>query len=509
MADGPFPLTGVDPSDPRPGTLVEIRYEQGQGSGAASARSVVFLAQKDTDGTETVDTIGDIIADDADCIARFGAKSEIRTMYRAFVAINPSADVYAIAVSAGAGTASTRTLTFVNAATASTTFVFEWAGNPIEIPIASGDAIGTIATNVAAAINDQIDWPISASAALGVVTLTVVSPLGPRGDFTLAGVRVFFRKNVTTTATLAATVSGATDDDQTTALSLLSTRDIYYQINSKSPTSAPTSTDNGVGEHAAQVAALALPETGIRNQMFWAFTGQSSSVATIATAVNKVDAEMVWAQGTSWTPAMVAAHHAAAIRSKQIAHPAARLTDYGLGASDVFLIPQPLAAADKPLASEIRSALNNGATPIDWTPTGQAYIVRQITTRSLNGTANDYRARSGHIPSAMKYSAAFIADQVGSVMQDFAASDLPEGQIPLENTTYGSQVRDEVRTAIRRLVAFAGGPVLDPDQLDAMIDSVEVRRTSGGNGFSTRMKLQAVKHNDKKQFLIAEVSPGV
>ena len=66
--------------------------------------------------------------------------------------------------------ASTRTLTFVNAATASTTFVFEWAGNPIEIPIASGDAVGTIATNVAAAINDQIDWPFSASAALGVVT---------------------------------------------------------------------------------------------------------------------------------------------------------------------------------------------------------------------------------------------------------------------------------------------------------------------------------------------------
>ena len=43
MADGPFPLTGVDPSDPRPGVLVEIRYEQGQGSGASSARSVVLL----------------------------------------------------------------------------------------------------------------------------------------------------------------------------------------------------------------------------------------------------------------------------------------------------------------------------------------------------------------------------------------------------------------------------------------------------------------------------------
>jgi phage tail sheath gpL-like len=502
-----FPLTGVDPSDPIPGTKIEIRFEQGQGTGAAGARRVVFLGQKDGDGSETVDTLGDLIADDADCVARFGLKSEIRTMYRLYAAVDPSAEIYAIAVSAGAGTASARTLTFVNAATAATTFVLEWAGDPLEVTIESGDAIATIAANVAAAINDRIDWPFSASAALGVVTLTVESPLGPRGDFTLAGIRVFFRKNVTTTATLSAISSGATDDDQTTALGLLATRDIYYQINAKSPTSAPTSSDNGVGEHAAQITANALPAKGIRNQMFWAFTGQSSGVATVATAVNNVRAQMCWAQGTSWTPAMLAAHYAAVVRSKQIAHPAARLTDYGLGATDVFTVPKPYDSADLPTEAEIRSALNNGGSVINWTPTGTPYIVRQITTRSLNGTANDYRARSGHIPSALDHAAAFIADEVGSVAKDFVADDPVEGSTPLENVTYPNQVRRDVQTAIGNLVSFGGGPILDPGVLEQMLASVEVRRLV--NGTSVRMALQAVKHNDKKQYLILETSTGV
>lgn len=503
-----FPLTGVDPNDPIPGRgIIEIRFEQGQGTGGAGARRVVFLAQKDTDGTETVNTLNSFVADDADCIERFGAKSEVRSMYLKYVAIDPNAEIYAVAVSAGAGTASTRDYTFATNATGTTTLVIEWAGDSVEVPVASGDTPTVVAGNAVSAINDKIDWTWSASNLAGVLTTTVESPLGPRGDFTLAGIRMYFRKNVAMTVSAASITSGTTDDDQTTALGLIAANNFYYQINSKSPTSAPTSSDNGIGEHAAQITSNALPSKGIRNQMFWAYTGQSSNVATIATAVNNVRAEMAWAQGTSWTPAMLAAHFTAAVRAKQIAHPGARLTDYGLGATDVFLVPKPYDSADIPTESEIRSALNNGGTVINWTPTGTPYVVRQITTRSLNGTANDYRARSGHIPSALDYSTAFIADEVGSVARDFVADDPAEGETPLENVTYPNQVRRDVQAAIGNLVVFAGGPVLDPSVLQQMLDSVEVRRLV--NGTSVRMSLQAVKHNDKQQFLILETSPGV
>lgn len=503
-----FPLTGVDPNDPIPGDKIEIRFEQGRGSGAAQQRKVVLLGQKTSGGTETENSIGTFVADEADAIERFGVKSELLTEYRRYVEIDPSAEIYAIAIPAGgSATASEVDFTFATNATGSTTLVIEWAGNEAEVSIASGDTPTVQAANAAAAINDQTEWPISATDASGVLTATVESPVGPRGDFTLAGLRMYYRKFVGSTATKGAVTSGTVDDDQTTALGLLATRDIYYQVNPKSPTSAPTATDNGVGEHAAQIAALALPARGIRQQMFWAFVGQSSSVATIATAINNPRAEMVWAQGTSWTPAMLAAHFCAAVRAAQVVHPGARLTDYGKGATDVFRVPKPWLAADLPTESEIRSALNNGVTPIDWTPTGQGFVVRQITTRSLNGTVNDYRVRSGHIVSALDYAAAFIADNVRTVAQDFVADDPPEGVLPLENTTYPNQVAGEIRASIDQLVLFAGGPVLDPSVLDAMKASVEVRRVT--NGTSAKMSLEAVKHNDKTSALILETSTGV
>jgi phage tail sheath gpL-like len=430
------------------------------------------------------------------------------TMYRQYVLVDPQAEVYGIAIPAGGGaTASEVDFVFATTATGATTLVIEWGSDFVEVSVATGDTAAVQAANAEAAIDGKIDWPISASVVTATLTATVESPLGPRGDYTLDMLRMYYRKSVASTVTKGAVTSGTTDDDQSTALALLKTRNIYYQVNSKSPTSATTTTDNGVGEHAAQLQTLALPASGIRQQMFWGFVGQSSNVATIATSVNNPRAQMCWAQGCPWTPAMVAAHYAAIVRSKQIAHPAARLTGYGKGIVDVCRFPKPWSSADLPLESEVRSALNNGATPIDWTATGQGFVVRQITTRSLNGAVNDYRVRSGHIVSALDYAAESIADDIATTAQDFVADDPAEGVLPLENTTYPNQVAGEIRSGIGRLILFSGGPVLDPSVESAMKASVEVRRLV--NGTSARMQLEAVKHNDKTNLLIQETSTGV
>jgi phage tail sheath gpL-like len=244
--------------------------------------------------------------------------------------------------------------------------------------------------------------------------------------------------------------------------------------------------------------------------LYFGYVGQASSITTIATSLNNPRVKMIWAQGTSWTPAQLAAHYAAVSRMKRLSIPANRLTDYGLsarGVQEIFTVPKPWLVADLPTTAEIRSALNNGASVINWTTVGQAYIVRDITTRSLNGTANDYRVRSGHIIPALDYAAEFIADRVSSIAQDFVANDPAEGELPVENTTTPLQVRGSIIESIELLVAQSGGPVLDPSVIDAMKNSVEVRRL--GNGTSSKMRLEAAKHNDKTQFLILETSPGV
>jgi phage tail sheath gpL-like len=432
-------------------------------------------------------------------------------MYRKYVEIDAAAEIYGIAIPAGAGTASTCTFTFATAATDATTLVLEWANETAEVAIASGDAATTIAANAEAVGDDQFEWPISFSVVGAVVTATVVSPLGPRGDFTLDGLRMYFKKNVATTVTKSANTSGANDDDHTAALAVLATRNLYYQISSKTLTGTATVTDNGIGEHAAQIAANALPAVGIRNELHFGYIGQSSNIASFTTVnMNNARVKMWWAQGTSWTPAMVAAHCVAVAHFKRLSVVAARLTDYGLsarGVTEIFNVPIPWLSADLPTDAEIRSALNNGATVINWTPTKQGYIVREITTRSLNGTANDYRARSGHIVPALDFAADYISEQVAQVAQDFVSDDLAEGILPIENTTTPLSVRGVVLAAIDDLVAFAGGPVLDPSVIDAMKASVEVRRLV--NGTSIKMRLEAAKHNDKTQYLILETSPGV
>lgn len=505
-----FPLTGVDPNDPRPGVAVEIRLAQGQGSGAVGNRKIAILAQKTSDGSETENSLLSLIADAEDAIARFGSRSEWMTMYRKYIRIDPTAEIYGIAVPAhGSGSASTLDFVFATTATGTTTLVIEWAAETTEVSVSTGDTPSIVAALAEAAIDDMFEWPISAGVSTATVTVTVISPLGPRGDYTLNGLRMYFRKNVAMTVTPGSISSGTNDDDHTAALAVLASRNLYYQISSKTLTTSGTTTDNGIGEHASQISSNALPAKGIRNELHFGYVGQASSVTTIATSLNNPRVKMWWAQGTSWTPAMVAAHCAAIAHFKRLAIPAAPLTGYGLskrGVQEVFDIPKPWLAADLPTDAEIRSALNNGACVILWTPTNQGYIEREITTRSLNGTANDYRARSGHITSCLDFAADYVSDQVTTISQDFVADDPAEGTLPTENTTTPSGIRGEIRTAIGDLVNYPGGPVLDPSVIDAMKSSVEVRRLV--NGTSSKMRLEAPKINDKTQFLILETSPG-
>jgi phage tail sheath gpL-like len=503
-----FPLTGVDPSDPLPGNLIEIQFGQGQGSGAGSSRPVGLLGNKTSAGSESTNSLGDLIADDTDCINRFGRRSEIRQMYRTYVLTDPNATIFAIAVPEGAGTAATRDVTFLTTATGTTTGVIQFVGEETEFSVLSGDVVATIATACSVAFNNMIDWPATSSPSSGAVTVTCAQ-LGPRGDEVLKSLRVFFRAPVTTTITLAATVSGTTDDDQTTALTLLEKKGIYYQVNPKTTTSAATSTDNGLGEHAAFITSQALPSTGNRNQMICALNGTNGQAATVGASLNNVRAKPIWSENCRLPPPMLAAKFAAAMRSKEIVQAGANLTNYGLGDSDSFDVPPPFSGGDRPTTAELRNALNNGVTPVDFTTLGQSYIKRHVTSRCLNGSQSDFRARSGHYPSALDFAADFIADQVNSVAQPYIAENPVEGAVPVPFTTTPVQVQAVIRQSIILLTQLDSGPVLDPSPsvLAAMLASVEVVGIQ--NGTSARMRLQAVRHNDKTQMLFQETSPGV
>ncbi len=505
---GGFPLQGYDPNNPTPGQVREIRFAQGALSGGSSNRPVVMFCNKVSAGSETVNTLGDPIADQDDCVARFGYRSEGLLMYRSYTTVDPGATVYMVAVPEGTG-ASSFTWTFVNSATDTTTLKIMCIGETVQVPVASGDSISTIASAVSAAINAQIFWPVTASPSSGVVTVTA-SNVGTRGDSVTTFMRASFVKNVTTTVTKSAITPGTTDDDQTTAIGLLANVDLYYQINPKGTIGAATATDNGLGEHIAQVITNAWPVNGKDAQVHFGFCGTQAQATTVAVSagVNSSLAHMWHAKNSDWTPAMIAAHCCAVKRSKEVGHAGANLTDYGKRDGEIFRIPAPFASTDRLTPTEVSADLNNGVSPIGFTRQGQAFVIRSITTRSLTGTVQDYRVREGHIPSAIHKFWSDLSARYFSVAQPFVAADPKATEKPIQGVTYPSSVKSLVSKLIDDSIdGTPGGPLLDPTFRDDMKNTIQVLLTStAGGGISCKACPVAVKHLNSAAFLLLESS---
>lgn len=508
-----FPLTGVDPADPVPGIIREIKYAQGVSSASGKTRSVVLVGNKTAAGTESTDKLGAVITGEDDAVERFGSNSELCLMFKSYVKVDPNAAVYAVAAPEGNGTAQVK-FTFTGTASASTAVKIECIGDTLTVPVAQGDTATQVGDAVAAALANKSDWPIdftTVAAAMGVVTIDAANS-GVRHEHALFQIRMSMTKSATTAVTRSANTGATTDDDHGSAIAEIASGEFFYQVSPKTPDTwnnnapAPSATDGGIGEHIAMVQEQSGPAFGKGQLVFFPMVGSAAQATSVATgsAANSVLAAFWHAPSCDWAPGMLSAHCTAVKRSKEVAHPGANLTDYGLGSGDVFQVPAPASASDKLSKSEVRQDLNNGITPIDWKPNGQAFIVRQITSRSLNGTVNDYRAREGHIPSAINYYWEQLFTRYFTSKQEFIADNPGEGEVPLANTTYPQDLKAIHRSLVNDLINFPGGPVLDPSHADAMIDSFECVRLA--DGLSCRSKPISVKHNNKAQFLIEESS---
>ena len=95
-------------------------------------------------------------------------------------------------------------------------------------------------------------------------------------------------------------------------------------------------------------------------------------------------------------PAVSAPRRAAKPRAK----PNPRTNFIGFGndgaTAPYWLVPRPRLDSALYSRTNIKSALNNGVIPIGVNPNGSTYLVDRITTRSLNGSNNDYRIRDAH-----------------------------------------------------------------------------------------------------------------
>jgi phage tail sheath gpL-like len=514
MANG-FPIAGIAADAATPGTIRELLVAQSPSGTGGGNDDVLIYGNKTSAGSETVDVIGDPIVDLADCIARFGRRSEVTWMYRKFIAIPQQATVYAVAVTE-AGTAATRTYTFATAATGDSSVKIEWGGYTTYAAITSGDT----AITVAAAVNSAIaaweggDMPFTAAVGGGgsehIVTVTTANT-GDRTQNILSRLRMTFTKTVAMTVATGAVGGGATADDFTAAYAQAALGTFAWQINPKIDAS-PTTTDNGMGEGANYITTQLAPVNGKEQFMFFGAVSTNANARTQAIALNNAWCYLVHAENNPWTPGMLAAHHCAVIRAKAIAHPGANLTGYqagGSGGTDIYQVPRPYDIGDYPTSTEIETALDNGVTPIKFDQFGKPILVRDVTTRSLlSSGVNDYRAREGHIPRVLRAFWREVSNRWYAQKQPFVAEDPKQGQKPLALMTYPSSVKKLLQDTMTDMAGawIGGSPVLDPGSLDAMVASCEALKIQGG--ISAKANPIAVIHNNKQQFLIGESSPA-
>lgn len=516
-------LTGIPADYATPGIRREFFFASGPGSSGTS-RDVLIYGNKTSAGSEPLDTLGAVLGDKADVWARFGKRSEFYHLWRLFTAVDKTAPIYGIAVTESAGSAASVVVSFGSATTdtasATTTCTIEFQGESAQFTVAAGATASTVAGLFVTAFNNASEgtWMATAQQQTSTnaykVTITG-SQLGPRLDGLFNySLRVTYKDSVGVDPSIGSVTAGVTDDDFTAAYAAASAGEFFYQISPKSTTSAPTATDNGVGEGIAYIKDQNLPINGKSQEMHFGLVGTQSQATTVATDsdANSVHAFFWHQENSRWTPGMIAAHMCGIERSEQVADPAANLAGYRATDNKVMLgPPDPISKADRATTAEIEANLRNGVCAIAYDKNGSPYIARHVTSYSeISSGVKDYRAREGHIPSAVKFAWDLAKSRWNAEKQPKCGDDPLPGAKPIPGYSTPSQLRGLLNGVIDELTSgrplgLYNSPILSPSPADvqAMRDSIVVTHVPGG--FNVSVNWIAVEHNLFGDFVVREV----
>lgn len=518
-------LPGIAADDPTPRAARYYIFNAGAAGAPSSEMLVLLYGNKTSDGSEVADSsVSTAPIDDlADATAKYGKRSEIVQQYLAYTSVDKSARIYVAPVPEGdSAAAASVTFTFAaGVATVLTELVVEYGGETEYVTVNVGDTAIVQAANFVAKLASARNgtWPFTAAvgapASDHIATVTAAN-LGPRHGANLTSLRAYYRKSPTTTCTKAAVTAGTTEDDFTNAYASAALGTFAIQVNPKTLIAAATATDNGVGEGIDYIKTQVMPAGGKEQFMFFGLVGTQAQQTTVcqSAGANNVWAKFIWAENNPWTAGMLAAHLAAINRLNYSAHPAENLAGYNSDRG-TFAIPPPYSKADYPTAGEIRACLNSGASPVAMDSLGRPYLVRDITSKCLDGTSPDYRARSGHIPFVVRFAWLVADSDYRTTVKQRGIADNPlPGKKPLPKTTTPDAVKNMLLRVIDKLTEATplgqySGPILDPSPaaVAAMKASVVVTKFAGG--FHAECEWKALEHLYFAETVIRETSPNL
>lgn len=417
-----------------PGLFLTMVFGVGSTSAADAPRVVAIVGQKGASGTFVADTPTLCLSPD-DAAAGAGVGSELHLALVNALTVDPTGTFYAVALTPpSGGVVATQALAFTSGpSSADGTITIVIAGTSFDVFIPTGSTATAAGALVVAAIAALPNLPVVGVNTTGSVAINHKTK-GTRGNQIQVS-----SSGLATGLTIAHLTgnlaSGAGSDTLTTAqANMAPTR--FHLI------AVPHNVLGEIQSWRDHVNACAAPLEGRRQQVVAACIDTLSNAITLATGVNAVRVQVAWHYNGFDTTAQIAASVAARRALDEAIDPATPFAAQ-FGSIVAKLRPQPV-IADRPLNSEIATALNNGLTPIAPLSDGTCAIARSVTSRSQDTTG----APNYAVFDTSKVTAPdFLGDQLNTAWPAFALVNKKLSSDPKfdENPVPGVATADSVK----------------------------------------------------------------
>lgn len=455
-----------------PGLYLLINLLAGVSSLGAGPRALI-MAPKSSSGTITADTqLSESVAG-ADAVKTLlgpGTPGHLAAvaLFRAF----GLARVDVIAPTASAGANATGTITFddTTPVTLARTVTSKIKGVEVTTSWLVGETDIQAATKHVAAINALTDFiPATASnggGTLAAITLTA-KIAGPWGNDILYSVLVTDGAGGTVTAAGSAFTGGTTEPNFTTALDTV--KDIEYDFiipcvsNADAQSASATSNPGRVKTHidtydSGAQALLQQAVVGVTGALASAKTGAIGRNYGPMQYVFCLAGQSIGCEWAGWEVGRRMLLEADDPAVNRIGDPIEGL----FGAADLV--------ADKPTATEVEDALNNGLSIVNYDAQGDPFMVRPITTYSQDSLGNP-DARLLDV-SGVSGTYAFAKDLRTTIPQEFAGAKLSRNVTEEDEPLPAGVVeeRDIKSFVVGRASVFVGRGILRRDKLEEALE---------------------------------------
>ncbi len=499
-------ILGLADNDPVPGTYIQINFGAGPASAGTTDYSCILIgnmlpgyAGNPDDEYYGPDTQVQMISE-SDVIALFGPGSELHRMWRRFTAVNTATTLYAIPVTESTGSKADGYVTITGTASSSGVLkLFLSASEFVEASIVAGDDPTDIGDALEDAVNGNVNLPFVAENAAGTVHL-IAKQKGPRGNNIRISAQVLPLSGTGVTVTPTARTlltNGSVDDDNTAALATLASKRFYYNISAANDATQ-------IGNLSEQIDTKSGPLVGLTERGICGSVDSLGTATSLATGINQARFETEWFADYDWTPAEMAANNAAvyALFETTLGSDFSMNFDgFGTtsGTQPFWKLPAPLSGLS-PTRLEVKSALNNGLTPMEAIGHGRTKLTKRITTLSITNGQSDYRTRDAHkVTVADRYADDLRAKIALQFSGKQIGNDPATGQLPPSSSTITPKI---FKAAIDGLTVFYGNAQLLQNVSKITSNTQVVRETSPATRMGARIPLDVIDICD--QFAIVE-----